>query len=242
MIRPWIFALIATLTYASATPGQDQSPEKDPLAAYRQQATERWEDEIKKLEQRDQQETDPSNAILFIGSSSIRMWKDMNSDLAPWKTINRGYGGAKFSDVAVYADRLVKSHQCDAIVVFVANDIVGRAGDKSPQEVARLFKHTVSEIRKSHAEQPIFLIAITPTPSRFKAWAEIKQANAELEKVCAADDSLHFIATESKYLDADGNPMPQYFLEDMLHQNRDGYAVWSSIVKESLAKVLKSPK
>ncbi len=227
--------LCITLPLADA---QDNASSTDPIAAYRADATKRWEAEIKKLEERDQQEADPEHSILFLGSSSIRLWKDLDSDLAPWRTINRGYGGAKFSDLAVFADRLAKSHQSEAVVIFVANDIVGKADDKSPQEVARLFKYVVSEVRKSHPTQPVFLIAITPTPSRFKAWPQIQMANIELQKVCDGDPSLHFIATESKYLDSAGNPIPKYFLDDMLHQNRDGYAVWSSIVKPELDKVL----
>ena len=77
---------------------------------------------------------------MFIGSSSIRRWTDLNTDMTPRKTINRGYGGAKFTDLAVYIDRIVKPHQFKALVVFVGNDIVGKSDDKSPVEVARLFK------------------------------------------------------------------------------------------------------
>ncbi len=232
------FTCVAVLCFSPLAYSQDKADSTDPIAQYREQATTRWEPDIIKLETQDKQETDPKNAVLFLGSSSIRLWKDMDSDLAPWKTINRGYGGAKFSDLAVYVERLTKPHRCDAIVIFVGNDIVGKPEDKSPQEIARLFKYVVDQIRKSHAKQPIFLIAVTPTPSRFSAWPQIKQANAELRRVCEADNSLHFIATESKYLDEEGKPIPKYFQKDMLHQNRDGYAVWSSLVKAKLDEVM----
>lgn len=237
-----IVAVCFLASFSLTAVGQDKEIDKDPLSKYRAKAVEKWESEIVKLEQQDQAHADPADAILFIGSSSIRRWTDVGTDMAPRKTINRGYGGAKFSDLAVYIDRIVNPHQFKALVIFVGNDIVGNADDKSPAEVARLFKYIVDQVRKTHATQPIFLIAITPTPSRFKAWPEIRQANAELAKVCESDKSLHFIPTEKYYLDESGKPIDKYFVEDKLHQNRDGYQVWARIVKEHLDSVIGAPK
>ncbi len=234
----FVVALVSATCWHSVVSAQSQGSVPDPLVEYREQAIKRWEDDIVKLEELDKQQKDPPHAILFIGSSSIRRWTELDADLAPRRTINRGYGGAKFSDLAVYAERLVQPHRCAAIVIFVGNDIVGKADDKTPAEVARLFQYVVDQIRKSHATPPVFLIAITPTPSRFNAWPQIKQANAALEKICELDDSLYFIATESKYLDDQGQPIPKYFVEDRLHQNREGYAVWSQLVKAKLDAVM----
>ncbi len=239
MIRTLVAVFFVTVLHVLAV-GQDKAKETDPLSQYRVKATEAWEAEIVKLEEKDRSQPDPKDAILFIGSSSIRRWTDLDSDLSPRKTINRGYGGAKFSDLAVYIDRIVSPHQFKALVVFVGNDIVGKPDDKSPAEVARLFGYIVSQVRKTHPTQPIFLIAVTPTPSRFKVWSEIRNANAELAKVCESEKSLYFIATEKSYLDEAGMPIEKYFVEDKLHQNREGYQVWSRIVKEHLDRVMET--
>ncbi len=235
----FVFALLLVLSTAGLS-AQEKNATDDPLAKYRDQATQKWESEIAKLEQRDRTEVDPKDPILFIGSSSIRLWKTLADDMAPRTVINRGYGGAKFSDLAVFVDRIINAHKFKALVIFVANDIVGKEDDKSPEEVVRLFKYIVGQVRETHTTEPIFLIAITPTPSRFKAWPEIQKANAALKKTCDADPSLHFIATEKQYLDPEGEPIPAYFVKDMLHQNEEGYKLWSSIVRESIDKVLKS--
>jgi lysophospholipase L1-like esterase len=234
--RVFVVSLMAVLPMLAVA--QEKAVETDPLAQYRSEATKKWEAEIVKLEEQDRNQPDPKDGILFIGSSSIRMWSSLPTDMTPRKTINRGYGGAKFSDLAVYIDRIVNPHEFKALVIFVGNDIVGKPEDKTPAEVARLFKYIVDQVRKTHATQPIFLIAVTPTPSRFKAWPEIQQANAELAKVCDNEKSVHFIATEKFYLTEDGKPIDKYFGEDKLHQNRDGYQVWARIVKEHLDRVL----
>ncbi|MEZ6075925.1 MAG: hypothetical protein R3C56_09695 [Pirellulaceae bacterium] len=90
----------------------------------------------------------PNTPKLFVGSSSIVLWKDIAQDMAPYATIRRGFGGSKFSDVAVYIDRLVKPHQFDAVALFVANDISGSKTDKTPEEVLRLVDITVNKIKE----------------------------------------------------------------------------------------------
>ncbi len=212
---------------------------EDPLFQYREAAIAKWEKEIRAIEARDASERDPDRAILYIGSSSIRRWTSVAQDMAPWPAIQRGYGGAKFSDLAVFTERIVYPHKFDALVIFVGNDITGGKDDKTVAEVVRLFKHVVSTVRKRFASQPIFLIEITPTPSRFGAWEKIKEANAALRAACQEEPNLHFIATAHEYLGADGQPIESYFVSDRLHQSQSGYALWSKLIKAKLSEVLK---
>ena len=168
MIRQLLAALLITASPLLIL-AQDKATDSDPLSQYRASAMKKWEADVAKLEAQDRSQPDPKDAILFIGSSSIRRWTDLDADMSPRKTINRGYGGAKFSDLAVYIDRIVSPHAFKAVVVFVGNDIVGQDDDKLPAEVASLFKYIVEQVRTTHATQPIFLLAVTPTPSRFNA-------------------------------------------------------------------------
>ena len=98
-----------------------------------------WEPDIQKFEQLDKTEKYPGDAILFAGSSSIRLWTSLEKDMAPYHIIQRGYGGAHLSDFAVYAPRIFDNHKCQALVLFIANDITGSESDRTPEEVASLF-------------------------------------------------------------------------------------------------------
>ncbi|MCF7675659.1 MAG: hypothetical protein K9M97_09965, partial [Akkermansiaceae bacterium] len=89
------------------------------LEKYRADSTNRWEKDIAKLEALDQSESHPGNAILFVGSSSIRRWDTIVDDMAPYHPIQRGFGGCTWSDVAIFADRLITPHPFRAIVFFV---------------------------------------------------------------------------------------------------------------------------
>lgn len=198
-----------------------------------------WIEDIEKLEALDKAESYPEDAILFIGSSSIRIWNNIDADMHPYTPIKRGYGGAHFYDLIHFADKLVAPHKIQALVIFVANDITGGDVDISPKEVLRLFKYTISEVRKSQPNIPIFQIAITPTPSRWQVWDKTKKANEFMQTFCEKTPNLHFIETEKTFLDNKGQPRPELFIQDMLHLQQAGYDIWKVLIKNELDAVLK---
>ena len=214
--------LIIGLLYAFICfPSIAQSPE-----------TNVWEKNMRKFEHLDSVETYPASAVLFAGSSSIRLWSSLASDMAPYPVIQRGYGGARLSDFSVFADRIIYPHSCRAIVLFVANDITGSEADKTPEEVRDLFLNVLKTIRDKFPDTPVFWIAITPTGLRWKAWPQVEKANILIQKACKKQNNTYFISTKNVFLSSSGLPKDELFRADRLHLNEEGYAVWSGIIKK----------
>jgi hypothetical protein len=210
-----------------------------PLSKYRElPEVKAWESDIEKFEQLDISKSYPSDAILIAGSSSIRLWSTIGKDMMPYNVIQRGYGGAKLSDFAIYADRIIYPHPCQAIVIFIANDISGNENDKSPLEVSQLFRKTLYIIRRKFTDTPVFWISVTPTPSIWAVWPEIKEANGMIKDICKSHRNTYFIDTEKYFLNSSGLPRSELFLDDKLHLNADGYAIWTGIIKNELNAVL----
>jgi lysophospholipase L1-like esterase len=204
------------------------------------QANKKWAEEIAKLEARDKSESYPDDAILFIGSSSIRMWKGLDEDIAPYRGINRGYGGARYSDLAVFAQRLITPHKYAAAVVFVANDIVGKPADTPLDELDRLVRHIIDVSKKHQPDAPVLIVEITPTESRFAAYPQIRKANFVLREIALTEPGVFLVETNDYYLTPDRKPIADYFLDDRLHQNPTGYELWGSLIKRELDEVLAS--
>lgn len=207
------------------------------------QSNQQFEGDVSFLEDLDIEERASENDLLFIGSSSIRLWENIQEDMYPYSSIKRGYGGAHFYDLIHFSERLVKNHSPKAILIFVANDITGShdernlVGDLSPNEVKRLFNYNYKLIRSIHEHVPIFLIEITPTPKRWKVWDKILQANIKLERFCKKEFNLYFISTRDKFIGTNGLPIKSLFLTDELHLNTEGYKLWSSIIKSKLSEI-----
>jgi len=176
----------------------------------------------------------PDDAILFIGSSSIRLWNTLKEDMAPYPVIQRGYGGAHFRDMVFFTDRILADHDLSMVVCFVANDISGSQRDGSPKEVFKLFKIFVKQVRNKYPEIPILQIAVTPTISRWEYWNDIKKVNELMNLYCKNTENLYFIDTIPTYLDAEGQPKSEWFVKDQLHLNAKGYKVWNSLIKSEI--------
>ena len=124
--------LIWFTTVSAAGPTTTGAGDDALLDKYRAQATEIWETEVRQLEARDAAEPSPADAILFVGSSSIRLWDTIATDMAPYRVIQRGVGGSTYSDIAVFARRLLLPHRYRALVqhgsctAYVSTTIPGK--------------------------------------------------------------------------------------------------------------------
>jgi hypothetical protein len=209
------------------------------LAPYREAAEKKWSKAMDDFDPQNAAETDPSDGILFIGSSSIRRWSTMETDMAPYRTIRRGYGGAKYTDMAVFVERLISPHQYRAIVMFVGNGVVGKEDDHTPDQIESLARHIVDVSHRHQPGAPFFLIEITPCEKRFDAWHKIRAVNARLREIALSTPDTYFIPTASHYLKADGTPRPDLFVEDRLHLSEAGYQIWSKLIRQRLDDVLR---
>lgn len=198
----------------------------------------KWEKDIQAFEKVDSATTDPADALLFTGSSSIRLWENIHEDMKPYDVVQRGYGGAKLSDFAVYSKRIIYPHHPKAIVLFLANDISGAEDDKSPREVFNLYRYVVQQVRKKMPNEPIYFIQITPTNSRWKVWDTTNTANKLIADYATKDSQLYYIETAPAILGADGKPRAELFREDQLHLNEEGYKIWADVIKTALNKSL----
>ena len=207
------------------------------LAPYREEALAKWDTAIRAMERQNGGETHGEDSLLILGSSSIRLWESAAVDLAPYRIIRRGYGGAKFSDVAVFAERLMHPHAYRGMVIFVGNDISGSETDHTAEEVEPLVRHILSVSHQHQPGAPVFLMEVTPTPSRFTVWPEIRRFNAMLREVALSTADTHFVATAGQVLDPAGNPRRELFREDALHLSEAGYRLWSAILFRRLNEV-----
>lgn len=199
-----------------------------------QSATVRFQEEITAFEQWDQKNTPPQDAILFVGSSSIRMWPTAQ-DFPMFKVINRGFGGSEISDVLAYFDQVVSKYQPRAIVFYAGDNDV--AAGESPDHVAGDFESFVTRVRSRMGATPIFFITIKPSLARWDQWPQMKEANDLIRTFSAGAENVYFVDTATPMLGPEGKPPADLFQEDGLHMSRKGYEIWDGILMPLLSKL-----
>ena len=221
--RAWKSAIVSILLLAV---GSSLRP-----AAADDKVFARWEKAIAAFEQQDKEKPPPRNAILFAGSSSIRMW-DVAKSFPGMDVINRGFGGSEIADSVHFADRLILKHQPRMVVLYAGdNDL---ANGKTPEQVLADFKAFVKAV---HAELPktrIAFISIKPSIRRWNLIDNIRKANSLIEGCCKQDERLLYTDVVKPMLGDDGKPRPELFTVDGLHMNAKGYELWTSLLKPHL--------
>lgn len=195
--------------------------------------------EIERFDHLNEKESYSPNAVLFTGSSTIRLWSTIEEDMAPYKVIQRGFGGARIEDLAWYFKRIVYPQKFSAIAIFAGtNNITGSSGDAPIDSILHYTRIINQMIREKFPRTPIFWIAITPVNSRIKVLDKVHEMNQAWEKEFYGKKNIWFINTEDAFL-RDQKPMGELFISDQLHLNREGYRYWSKIVKNEIAQHIK---
>lgn len=193
-------------------------------------------DEIKKFRHADSMQMPPQHAILFVGSSSFTKWTDVQQYFPAHKIINRGFGGSRLLDVMMYADDVIFPYQPKQIVIYCGENDIAYNDTVSAQTVTNRFVTLFEIVRSIWDTVPVAFVSIKPSPSRDKFRPVVVEANKLIKNFLASKSNTSFIDVYSKMLAADGNPMPDIFIEDRLHMNAKGYAIWQKAIEPYLVK------
>ncbi|MFM7839600.1 MAG: GDSL-type esterase/lipase family protein [Chitinophagaceae bacterium] len=185
------------------------------------------------------EQADPS-AILFTGSSSIRLWASLSLDLSPYPVIRRGFGGSKIEDLHWFLKRIVYPHQPAAIYIYIgSNNVTGQPSDMAEDSVLLYTKAITAVIRNKYPHLPIFWNGINPTPMRFTAMDKIRNLNEKWRIALSSFPQVYFVDTFGAFLDDQGHPRAELYAADRLHLSPLGYTLWAELIKKALALHLK---
>jgi hypothetical protein len=203
------------------------------LDAHRTQADyDKWEKEVTALEDRDRKNPPPKEGILFLGSSTIRMWKTLGEDFPGLPVYAHGIGGSWLADSIYFADRLVFPYHPRQIVVYAgSNDLDSH---RTPERVLSDFKILVKTIQARLPQTRIMYLPVRPCEVYGKFLDKVRITDELLQAYCATDARLLYIDTYTCSLTADGQLRPEIFMADQLHLNREGYAIWSAVIRPYL--------
>lgn len=193
-----------------------------------------WQKDIDAFMKMDAAAFPQPNAVLFMGSSSIRMW-DVKKYFPELSVINRGFGGSYIADSANYADTIAAPYR-PRLVVFYAgdNDI---ADGKPPKRVADDFNFFMGSLRFKLPRVPVIYISIKPSPARWPLWPVMQEANGLIKALCEIQQPCQVLDVAPAMLAPNGNPRPELFQPDGLHLTEQGYRLWSDM----LTPLLKAP-
>jgi len=195
-------------------------------------APSQWEPDIAQFEAQDRATPPRLGSIVFVGSSSIRMWTTLDRDFPGVPVLNRGFGGSEAGDVAQFAERIVVPYK-PPVVVFYAGDNDLAAG-KTPAQVLAAFQSFVGTMHRDLPRTRVVFVAIKPSIARWNIVDKMRAANQLVRDYVSTDDRLAYVDVFTPMLDASGQPRRELYLEDGLHMTPAGYAIWRDLIAPAI--------
>ncbi len=193
----------------------------------------RWQSELNAFAQADREHPPADGGVLFVGSSTIRMWPDIVRDFRQQPVvINRGFGGSTMEDSSLFARELVVRYKPRLVLVYAGdNDL---AEGRTPMQVLESFARFANTVRSELPETRIAFISVKPSPSREKLMPQIRETNDAVAAYLRRLPNSEYIDVYTPMLGADGRPRAELFRADHLHMNDQGYRLWQSLISSHL--------
>ncbi|AEL28594.1 SGNH/GDSL hydrolase family protein [Cyclobacterium marinum] len=216
-MKNYNFAFLAVLLFISTT-------------VFAQDPT-RFKGQVEKIHQ-DNPIQENLNSIVFTGSSTIRMWKSLQEDFPQHNVINAGFGGSQASDLLYYIDELILDYKPTKVFIYEGdNDI---SSGKSTDEILMTFNLITSKIHEALPETEIVIISPKPSVARWKLADQYLELNKKLKKFTKSEKYMKYADLWKPMLNKDKEPMDDIFIQDNLHMNEKGYAIWAKTIKKYL--------
>ena len=198
----------------------------------------RWRESLDAFAAADKLHAPNAGGVLFVGSSSIRLWNDLETEFEAAPVIKRGFGGSRMSDCTRYVEQLVLAYRPRVVIVYAGdNDL---AEGSSPRDVLQSFTQFVTQVREALPETRVAYLSIKPSPLRAALMPKVIEANGLIEAYTATLPHLDYIDIYSKMLGPDGHPRGELYQADSLHLNADGYAIWKRAISEHLGALMQT--
>lgn len=207
------------------------------LTAWRAQDPAFFAGEVAAFAAQDAATPPPDAPIVFVGSSSIRLWKTLAEDMAPLPVLNRGFGGSQLPHLIHHVDETIAKYLPRAVVIYAGDNDLDPSTGKTAADVVRDFGTLVATIHAYVPGARIYFLAIKPSLRRWARWPEMQRANAAIAERCAADPRLAFVDVATPLLE-DGKPREDAFLWDGLHLSDAGYREWRRVIRPLLCRDL----
>ncbi|MFT4855684.1 MAG: lysophospholipase L1-like esterase [Algoriphagus sp.] len=187
-----------------------------------------FQKEIKSLTERIDQAGWKANSYVFTGSSSVRLWKNIQEEFPAIPIINTGFGGSQASDLLIHLDELVIRYSPEKVFIYEGDNDLNAGKDVS--QIMEDINLLVTQIHQKLPETNIVLISTKPSPSRWHLKTSYTVLNDLMRQYATTHDQVNFMNVWNVMLDKSGRPISEIFIADSLHMNAKGYVIWNTSV------------
>ena len=188
-----------------------------------------WEERIQRLVDNEVEGSLEPGVLLFVGSSSIRFFYNLDTFFSDRVVIKKGFGGAKVADVEYYKDDLILRHRPAVLCLYLGtNDILYR--DTAVPVIAEEYEGLVEGILDGMPHISVALIALRPIRD-INNNNKFSQLNELMKAYSLSRGNVVYLDANDALLESDGLADSALLQFDGLHLNKLGYDAWGNAIK-----------
>jgi len=193
------------------------------------QTENKFTNEVKELIEKTKASWNPDKeTIVFTGSSSVRMWENLQESFPEHQILNTGFGGSEASDLLFFLDELVLSYKPKKVFIYEGdNDLWA---NKKPNTIIKTTDKIIQAIHNKDLNTQVVLISAKPSISRWNIRNKYKRLNRKMKRLVKNDDRVKFVDVWQPML-TNRKLNKSLFIEDGLHMNQMGYDIWYDALK-----------
>lgn len=165
---------------------------------------------------------------VFYGSSSFRLWDTLAEDVDP-RVLNLGFGGSTLEACDYFFSRLVPPVHPRSLLLYAGDNDLGDG--RSVDEVLGWYRSLAGKVEALPGGIPFGFVSVKPSPARVSILDRIRRFNSRVRSEIETRPSSYYVDVFTPMLDPAGKPRAEFFLEDGLHLNREGYRLWSRLLR-----------
>lgn len=189
-----------------------------------------YHNEVEVLEKKPVLPKQDKPRVLFYGSSSIRLWPQIETDFPEYDIMNQAFGGSTIAACCWFFKRLIPQYQPDAIVFYAGDNDLG--DNRHPEEVYLNFINLMALIKEHCGNIPVGFISIKPSFAREYLQTSIHFTNKIISNEIERNyPHCTFINVYDDML-AINKQSHELFTDDGLHMTAAGYILWTKIITD----------
>jgi hypothetical protein len=177
--------------------------------------------------------------LWFIGSSTMSRWKSLPTAMAPWHVRRRGVAGATLAEIRERFGNDGKVPFPVGIVLYGGeNDI---ANGRTPEQTAADMKGILAIAAQRYPGVPRFVVGLKPSPTRWPQRPAQLRYDALVKAALGKPASSGYFVSDGSQLMKGDAPDPRFYVEDGIHLNDAGYALWGGALRRNMEAMM-TPK
>ena len=188
---------------------------------------------VKKYDSLKQQGENTRPTVVFVGSSSVRMWENIEGLSEEHFIINTGFGGSTAEDLLLYTQPLILDHYPDQVFIYEGdNDVFMH---HSLGKIMRRMRKITSRIWDQNPECKLVIISAKPSIARWEFKKKYLRLNKRFSRWARRKDRMTYADVWTP-MTPNGQLNQSLFIEDNLHMNSEGYRLWTQVIQPLLLK------